>query len=141
MSHVTTIEMEEKYDVKALKQMCKDMGWEWREGQRTFNWYGTHVGDYPIPQGFTKADMGRCEHAIHIPGASYELGYSKGKLLWDFYSPGGLQRVLGKEAGFLKQGYAMAKTKVTAKAHQKRFYSRPVTNPKLKGWQMLRVEV
>ena len=142
MSHVTTIEMKESYDIQSLKRMCLDKGWEWKEGQRTHRWYGQHVGDYPMPAGFTKEDMGRCDHAIRVPGASYEIGVvnknGEWKLLWDFYSSGGLQRVLGKNAGVLKQAYGMAKTKVTAAKYRKRCYQRPAQQA---GWTRLVVEV
>ena len=143
MSHVTTIEIAENYDISALIQMCKDKAWEWRENQTTYKWYGRHVGDYPIPEGFTKADMGRCTHAIHVPGADYEIGVvqknGKWKLLWDFWSGGyGLQERIGKEGGLLKQAYGMAKSKVTARQHRRRFYERPATQ---QGWKRLVVEV
>lgn len=142
MSHVTTIETEEEsYDIDALKQMCLDEGWEWREGQTTYKWYGTHVGDYPIPAGFTKADMGRCNHAIRIPGASYEIGVvnkgGKVKLLWDFWGSGGLPQKLGQKAEKLKQAYTVAKVKVTAKKHGRKYWTKESSKP---GWKRVFIE-
>jgi hypothetical protein len=118
MSHVSTIELEIK-DLDALKAACRRLGLEWREGQTTYRWYGTHVGDYPIPEGFTKEDMGKCTHAIRVPGASYEIGVvirnGKTTLLWDFWGSGGLERVLGQGGGKLKQAYAVEATTRAAK--------------------------
>lgn len=142
MSHVTTIQLEERWDLPTLKQMCRDQGWVWQEGQRTYRWYGQFMGDYPLPEGFTKNDLGRCDHAIKIPGASYEIGVVKKagewKLLWDFWESGGLPRKLGRHAGLLKRSYGMAKTRVTASQHRKRCYQRPA---KQKGWKRLVVEI
>lgn len=142
MSHVTTIEMEERYELPALRQMCLDQGWEWLGDQRTHKWYGQFMGDYPLPAGFTRADMGRCEHAIRIPGAFYEIGVvNKGgewKLLWDFWSGGGLQPKLGQNAGLLKQAYGIAKTKIAVSQHRRRCYQRPAQQ---KGWKKLVVEI
>lgn len=118
ISHVAKISLEIQ-SLDALKAACKRLGLEWKENQKTYAWYGRHVGDYPIPEGFTTQDMGKCDHAIRVPGASYEVGVVKkqGKyaLLWDFYHAGGLQRVLGKDGGKLKQAYAVSQTILTAK--------------------------
>ena len=133
MSHVTTIDCEENYDIKSLKQMCRDMNWEWMEGQTNYKWWGHHVGDYPVPEGFDVSDMGKCQHAIRIPGASYELGVTKDRtgklrLLWDFYSTGGLQPKLGAKAGVLKQAYRIAKVKTTARAKGYQFWTKSGKN-------------
>jgi len=129
MSHVTTIEMaeEESYDIEALKQMCSDEGWEWREGQRTFVSYAGHNS---------------CNHAIHVPGAKYEIGVvdegGKNKLKWDGYAPGGLSRALGNKAEKLKSSYTMAKVKSTAKRHGNRWWSKEIDRV---GWKRIFVEV
>lgn len=57
-----------------------------------YNWFGVSVGDYPIPPGFTKEDMGKCEWKIKLPGVKYEIGLAKPKgedgyaLLYDHFS-------------------------------------------------------
>jgi len=143
MSHITTIEMEENYDLDALKQMCIDNPelFEFVENQKTYKWYGHHVGDYPIPEGFTVYDMGKCDHAIRVKGAKYEIGVvRKGKdhkLLWDFWSEGGLAQKLGKNAEKLRQAYQVAKVKVTAKKHRKRYWEKP---SKLQGWRRIIIQ-
>lgn len=115
MSHVTTMPIQVK-DLKALELAAKELGMELVQ-QSTFRWYGTHVGDYPLPQGFTKEDMGKCEYALRLKGNSraYEVGVCKrrdGKagytLLWDFWAGGhGLQAAVGKDGQKLIQGYAV----------------------------------
>jgi hypothetical protein len=118
MSHVAKIEIEIR-DIDALKLACDQLGLELMAGRRHFAWYGEHVGDYPIPEGFTAEDMGKCDHAIRVPGARYEVGVIKrnGKylLLWDFYSRGGLEQVLGKGACRLKQAYSVERVRREAR--------------------------
>lgn len=125
MSHVDTIQFQEEWDIDTLKQMCKAEGWLFHKGQKTYRWWGRHVGDYPIPEGFTKEDMGKCDHAISIPGAIYEIGIvnrnGKVHLLWDFYRTGGLQVVLGDKAGKLKQAYTLAKARKECRKRRLRF--------------------
>ena len=115
MSHVATVEVHIK-DLEALKAACKVLGLEFVEGQQTFKWYGRHVGDYPLPEGFTQSDMGQCEHAIRLPNnnRAYEVGVVKrrdGKpgytLMYDFWAGGyGLEEAIGKQAGRLRQQYS-----------------------------------
>lgn len=112
MSHVTVIDIEIK-DIEALKEACKELGLEFREGQKTYRWYGRHVGDYPMPEGFTKEDLGKCNHAIGVPNNSkaYEVGVvQRGdsyQLLWDFWNGGyGLQQAVGDGCKNLTNKYA-----------------------------------
>lgn len=119
MSHVTTIELSIE-DLDALKDACKMLGLEFVVGQKTFKWFGQHVGDYPLPAGFSRQDMGKCDHAIRIPGNShaYEIGVARARtgngyvLLWDFWGGGfGMQEKVGKDGGLMKQAYAIARAK------------------------------
>lgn len=128
MSHVTTIEAEIR-DLDSLKAACADLGLEFREGQQTYRWYGTHVGDYPLPQGFSKNDLGKCLHAIGVKGnkQAYEIGVvarRDGKpgytLMWDFWAGGhGLQKVVGDNCKRLTQAYS---ANVALKKLQKKGY-------------------
>lgn len=116
MSHVAEMELEIK-SLEALEVACKRLGLELVKGQKTYKWWGHSVGDYPLPAGFTEADLGKCEHAIRIPGdkRAYEIGVTKrrdGKpgyaLLWDFYAGGyGLEAKIGPGGGLLKQSYSI----------------------------------
>ena len=118
MSHVSKIELEIK-DLEALKAACKRLGFHFRNGQKTYQWYGRWVGDSPLPEGITEEGLGKCDHAIHVPGAKYEIGIvKKGKsyiLLWDSWVKGGLSKYIGKDAGKLKQIYAVEKIRLEAR--------------------------
>ena len=110
MSHVSRIELEIK-SLEDLKKACKRLGLRFLENQKTYKWYGTWVGDHPLPEGISEKDLGKCDHAIKVPGAHYQIGLVKRdnryQLLWDSWSAGGLEKVLGKNAGMLKQAYAV----------------------------------
>ena len=118
MSHVSEIELKIK-SLEALKAACSRLGLEFIENQKTYRWDGRFMGDYPLPSWLKVEELGKCQHAIWVPGASYEIGIIKRegeiKLLWDFGSSGGLERVLGKQGGRLKQAYTVEQTKAVAK--------------------------
>lgn len=115
MSHVVTIATEIR-DLQAVKAACKRLGWEFLEGQTTYKWYGESVGDYPLPTGFTAADLGKCHHAIRVPGARYEVGLvRRGNSfvpMWDYWYSGGLSEDTGNK---LAQAYAVEKAKAEAR--------------------------
>jgi len=102
MSHISKIELEVK-DIAALTQACRRMGLEFRKDQRTFRWFKN-----PSP----------CEHAIGIPGASYEIGVVKEKngyaLNCDYYDAN-IEKAIGRQGGLLKQAYAVEKTRAEAR--------------------------
>ncbi len=118
MSHIAKIELEIN-DLETLKKACERLGLEFIENQKTYQWYGTWVGDSEMPEGITVNDLGKCDHAIRVPGAQYEIGIvSKGRkyiLLWDFWHQGGLEQKLGKNAGRLKQAYAVERVRKEAR--------------------------
>ena len=118
MSHMTQIELEIK-DLQALKNACAKLGFQFVEGQTTYKWYGRFMGDYPLPEGIRKEDLGKCDHAIVVPGAGYEVGVVKKEdkyiLLWDFYKAGGLANALGQNGKLLKIMYSTEKVKLAAK--------------------------
>lgn len=126
MSHVAEMEVQIS-DLDALDEACKELGLELRLNQKTFKWYGTHVGDYPLPKGFSKEEMGKCDHAIAIPGNShaYEIGVVKRRdgqegyaLLFDFFAGGrGMsQKVGGNNCAKLADEYLAA---VTVKSYRR----------------------
>lgn len=110
MSHISTIKVQVK-SLTALEAACQRLGFNLVQGQKTYKWYGTYMGDYPLPEGIKKADLGKCTHAIKVPGAMYEVGIVKQgdsyTLLYDFWSPGGLFDKLGPNAEKLVQAYAI----------------------------------
>jgi hypothetical protein len=112
MSHVATIDIEVK-DLDALADAAKRLGGELVRGQTSYKWWGSHVGDYPMPDGFTEDDLGTCEHALRFPDAAYEVGVVRRRdgrpgytLLWDFID-GRLKKLMGGETAVnLKREYA-----------------------------------
>lgn len=125
MSHVVTGEAEIT-DLDAFEAACPNLGLELVRDQTTFKWYGTHVGDYPLPAGFRKEDMGHCHHAVRVKGkpGAYEIGLvprRDGKpgwlLMYDFFAGGrGLMECIskdgarGKDAVKLQHEYAATKS-------------------------------
>ena len=121
MSHVATIKAE-IHNLKCLKKACKRLGLQWMENQQTYEWYGQHMGDYPIPDGMKVSDLGHCLHAIKVPGARYEIGVIKDpmnkknyKLIWDSWQSGGLEEKVGKDAWKLSQALTIEQGKYAAK--------------------------
>ena len=102
MSHISKIELEVK-DLVMLSQACASLGLTLIRDRNQFRWYGK---DAP------------CDHVIKVPGAMYEIGVVKQKgsyeLNCDFYDSG-IEKVVGRQAGLLKQAYAVAKTKIEAR--------------------------
>jgi hypothetical protein len=102
MSHVARIDLVIT-DLDALKKAAEELGGVFHHGRTTYQWFGKHVGDYPLPAGIRKEDLGNCEHVISAPGVGYEIGVKQMPdgtftLLFDFYGEGvGLQKRFCKE--------------------------------------------
>ena len=119
MSHISKIELIIN-DLSTLKTACSRLNLEFRENQKTYRWYGKWISNEPIPQGLTP---GKCDHAIHVPNAAYEVGVIKQddtnySLHADMYLGGGLEPIIGYNAGILKQAYAVSR--IRQEARQKR---------------------
>jgi hypothetical protein len=99
MSHISKIELEVN-DLATLKRACARLGLRFVENQKTFKWFGY--------------DEGRCDHAIKVPGAAYEIGVTKAGTLYglqcDYYDSA-LSNVIGQNSGLLKQAYVIERTK------------------------------
>ena len=111
MSHVATINIEVK-DLDALAAAAAKLGGKLIRDQKTYGWFGQHVGDYPLPEGFTAEDLGKCEHAIHFQNTDYEVGLVRRRdgrpgwqLLWDFFDST-IVKNIGQNGGHLKREYA-----------------------------------
>ena len=115
--HVAVVKLEIR-SLDALKLACQRLGLEFREGQTTYAWFGKSVGDAPLPEGFTPEDLGKGQHAIHVPGAKYEIGvaFKNGawRLLWDSWRSGGLEQALGPDCNKLRQAYGVEAAKLEA---------------------------
>ena len=124
MSHVVVLNLEIK-SLEAVKRLCQNLGWEFLENKQEYTWYGRWVGDYnaadaATQNGITPEQLGKCDHAIRIPGITYELGLKrKGDqyvLLWDFWDSR-LKEAMGGSSGsrFLQE---YGKACVTLEAEQ-----------------------
>ena len=114
MSHISKIEVAIT-DLEALKKACHRLGFEFMEGATTYKWYGRVVDPekYPLPEGMTLDDLGKCHHAIRVPEADYEIGVVRINgnylLLLDYWDSK-LKNRVGENGGRLKQAYAIERT-------------------------------
>lgn len=120
MSHVTSIDIIIT-DLHALRSAITELGAQWVEGKRTYEWFGRSVGDYPVPAGMAVDELGKCDHVIRLPGCKYEIGVvRKGSgytLAYDFWGPGSkLNQHFGDELARIKQLYAVEKAAMAARA-------------------------
>jgi len=131
LSHVSKIEIEIQ-SLEVLKDACNRLGLRFKENQKTYRWFGKYMGDYPLPEGMTPDDLGKCDHAIEVPGCDYDIGVLKRdgqyRLFWDFWTSGGLEAKLGKDAGKLKQAYAVSRIKQEARIKRYRVVEKPIQN-------------
>jgi hypothetical protein len=120
MSHNEIMELEVT-DLKTLANTAKRLGGKLILNQKTYKWFDRFMDDYPLPEGLTVSDLGKCEHAIKFPGIEYEVGVIKSRttkgayeLLWDFWDRNLKTKMGGKEAITFIQHYTMEKTKQAA---------------------------
>lgn len=138
MSHVVTQDAE-VHDLEAVERACIRLGWEFKRNQQSFRWFSDGwIDDSPVPRDLFDTEeeyqrvlalsreervaamnqlLGRCQHAIGVPGAEYEIGLIQKvngsyRLAFDWWGPGGL--------GFMQknnpfpQAYAAELIKMTA---------------------------
>jgi len=132
MSHIESVKVTIT-DLAALKDACKSLGVDFVEGRTEYNWFGQSVGDYPLPTGFAKSDLGKCDHVVRVPGVNYEVGVvparnpdgtrAKGyTLLYDFWGRAGrhdgskLKEKFGAGLTKLVDAYSLAALKRKAAA-------------------------
>ena len=117
MSHISKIELVIT-SLDDLREASKQLEFTFAENQKTYQWYGEWMGDTPLPEGITTEMLGKCDHAISVPGCEYQIGVVKRDnhyiLLWDSWRKGNLQKKIGKNAGILKQAYAAVKIRSQA---------------------------
>jgi len=73
MSHITKIKVEIN-DLDALERATAELGCTFMHNQTKYKWFGEWMGDSPMPEGLTQKDLGKCSHAIKVPGIDYEIG-------------------------------------------------------------------
>lgn len=127
MSHVDDIGLEiadTPQSLDALEACAKELGGVLVRGKKTYAWYGHHVGDHPLPAGFTEDMLGKCEHVIQLPGCKYEIGICRhptkpGKFtpLYDHWGQGQkLVKAFGKGLEKIKQFYGLNHSQMQLKA-------------------------
>lgn len=101
MSHITKIAVAIT-SLQSLRDACTTLGFEFMEGQKQFVYY--------------QGQKHKCDHAIRVPGATYEIGVVKQKdgtfgLETDFWSTGGLTEKIGQNGNLLTQQYKAQEVK------------------------------
>lgn len=102
MSHVETMELIAQ-SLTAIDKMAREHGGELIQDTH-YNWYERHVGDYPIPKGLKREDLGKCLCKIRFPGIQYEVGVIKNPngegyaLVYDFYDRKLSEKIGGPKA-------------------------------------------
>jgi len=115
VSHVLKLKLDIR-DLASLEKAASRLGFV-LELRSTYKWWGHSVGDYPLPEGFTAEDLGKCDYVLRLANNStaYEIGVVRRKdgkpgyeLLFDFYGAYGrpLIEAIGQDGGKLKQFYA-----------------------------------
>lgn len=99
MSHLALVELVVQ-DLEILQQVAQELGMEFMPGKKTYQWYGTIVGDSAaykeaLKKGFKQSDFGKCSHAIRTNDRNaYEIGVVENpdgngySLLYDSWGPG-----------------------------------------------------
>lgn len=121
MSHVVSFAIEIT-DIDAAKKACAELGLVFKEGQKSYKWYGRWVNDYDAADaaykfGIDPKDYGKCDHAIQVPGSNYEIGLIRNpatggyKVIFDFYGQNGkiIQAAIGQNGEKLIQYYGLNK--------------------------------
>ena len=136
MSHVVVLDLEIK-SLEAVQRMCANLGWVFHENQKTYRWYGQWVGDYNAAdaatrQGFNPEDLGKCDHAISVPGVEYELGLKwtgeKFSLVWDFWDKKLQSEMGGTKGEKFMQEYGLACVTLEAEQQGYTWTSRKLDN-------------
>lgn len=75
MSHLSDIGLSVQ-DLNAMQEAASLCGMELVRGQEEYHWYGTFVGDSPMPEGMTLEQLGKCKHALRLKDEEMrKLGY------------------------------------------------------------------
>lgn len=122
MSHITEIEIAHDdnavVDLEVLELAAEITGGQLVRDQKTYKCYpGGWMGDTKPPEWWSPEMWGKCDHAIRYPDCDYEVGLverdGKFKIVWDYWSQGGLlDKLGGNEAPLLKTAIANAATTI-----------------------------
>ena len=118
MSHVTAT-LCPITDIDCLKRVVAKTGLKWMEGQETYTFFGRFLDDWgkgnehrtARARGVDPSQYGKCEHAIRVPGGSYEIGVTKRQdgegysLVWDVWRGDHINKAIGKDGEILMASY------------------------------------
>jgi hypothetical protein len=113
-SHVTKVDVQFK-SLDAIRAAAEALGMDLLQ-KDTYRWWGRAVGDYPLPEGFSASDLGKCDYALGVRGSAdaFEAGLvlknGAYHMLYDFYGMRGqkLIKAIGQDASKFKAEYALA---------------------------------
>ena len=122
MSHVANVEVEIQ-DIESLRDACKRLGLQFKEGQRTHEWFGKFMNDWntddaAASNGYDPKTFGTCSHAIGVPESNYEIGVVRNpkgsgyRLIYDTWGANGkaiTSRLGGTHLTKLKTEYGAAR--------------------------------
>lgn len=140
MSHISTIKTVFR-NLEDVEAAAKRLGGTLVRDQKKYRWFGEYVDDTPLDRGQFDSDaeyslvlsmpreqrkahmtkrLGKCDHAIRFPHATYEVGVRKAKdgtfkLSYDYYGEGGLFPHMGQNGGRFSQAYAVEAAKRAAR--------------------------
>lgn len=145
MSHVASVELK-VISLEHLKAACKELGFEFLEGQSTYRWYGRYMADYgaddaAFKHGIKPDQYGKeAAHVLRHKDATYDIGVYHSPsgdgsyvLCYDNWNDGnGLEKVAGVGLTKLKTEYgvvtAMNQAKVLRQKTGKNWTAKRVTN-------------
>ena len=135
MSHVAAVQCEVR-DLEVLKSAAEAVGLEFREGQRTYKWFGKWVNDWHGPRaavtkGYDPTTFGTCDHVLAVKGSTvgsqYEIGVTANDdgtygLVYDTWGGGGqtLERLAGTDLVGLRNEVAAETASRFARRHGSR---------------------
>jgi hypothetical protein len=107
-------------DIECLKRaVAKFPQLKFLEDHTTYAWNGEFYDDWgeqnehltARARGIDPSQYGQCDHAIRLPGCTYEIGVTKRKdgqgwsLVWDVWLGRPLSKVIGEDAEKLMTAY------------------------------------
>lgn len=121
MSHVNTLKL--AAELETFEEYAVLEGGEFSQAS-TYKWYNRHVGDYPLPEGVSKSDLGKCLYKIKFPGIDYEIGIIKNPngngyvAIYDFFDRKLSQKIGGEKALVMQEKLVKIQTVNAAKKNK-----------------------
>jgi hypothetical protein len=125
MSHIVSIPFQCR-SLDAVRAACGRLGFTFCEGQTAYRWWGRWEGDTPLPDHVRVEDLGKCHHAIKVPGVTYEVGIVANAdgsydLRWDYFDNALCVAMGGQNADKFRQTYQIEVARIEARRKGARF--------------------